>query len=231
MSRFFPSSVLAVVAYVHSAFALLLFASWLYRYELSPSDFLVYYFAFYFPAYVTLLLKANITYRAEALPPQWELYLILLPTMVVITGRPAWWSAAFSLVVPLSLFLALSLSFFLEDWRRGRVERVDVAGLVLGLAGLFTFHVVYFFAMMLRAAGEAFGPDAAAFWYFAMFPVLFYVYSAVRFALGRSCPAPLALAAVAYGVSAAVENLALLSTAALAIPAATACKKDGGKAA
>jgi len=53
--NFFKStfSVLAyVVAYVHSVFALLLFGSWLYRYELSPSDFLIYYFAFYFPAYV-----------------------------------------------------------------------------------------------------------------------------------------------------------------------------------
>jgi len=225
------SSVLAVVAYVHFVFALLLFSSWLYRYELSPSDLLVYYFAFYFPAYVALLLKANITYRAEALPPQWELYLILLPAVVVIAGRPAWWSAAFSLVFLLSFSLALSLSFFLEDLRRGKVERVDVAGLVLGLVGLLTFHVTYFFVVMLRAAGEAFDDATAAFWYFAMFPVLFYVYSAVRLALGRSCPAPLALAAIAYGISAAVDNFVLLSTAALAIPVAMACKKDSDKAA
>jgi len=148
----------------------------------------------------------------------------------VIAGRPTWWGATFSLVVLLSFFLALSLSFFLEDWRRGRVEQVDVAGLVLGLVGLFTFHVVYFFAMMLRTAGEAFGPGATAFWYFAMYPVLFYAYAAVRLALGRSCPAPLAAAAVAYGVSAAVDNLALLPTAALAIPVAAACKKANDKA-
>jgi len=137
------------------------------------------------------------------------------------------------LLVVLSLFLsaffALFLYYFSEDWKRGRVDRVDVAGLVQGLVGLFTFHVVCFFAMMFKAAGEAFGPDVAAFWYFAMYPVLFYVYSAVRLVLGRSCPAPLAAAAVAYGVSTAVEHLALLPTAALAIPAAMACKKDGGK--
>jgi len=103
---------------------------------------------------------------------------------------------------------------------------VDVAGLVQGLAGLSMFHVAYFLAVPKAA-----DLDAAAYWYFAMYPVLFYVYSAVRLALGRSCPAPLALAAIPYGVSAALENLTLLPTAALAIPAALVCKKDGGKAA
>jgi len=118
----------------------------------------------------------------------------------------------------LTIFLTL---FFLEDWRRGRVERVDVAGLVQGLVGLFAFHVAYLFVLPLKAADLG----VAALWYFAMFPVLFYAYAAVRLGLGRTCPAPLALAAIAYGVSAAVDNFALLPTAALAIPAAVACKK------
>jgi len=227
------------VKVVASAYPLLfatLFVYWLLGGgEVSPLHFLVLFFAVHFPAYIALLLEANVRYRGETLAQHGAEYVSWAPFFAsTILFKAAEWSyapllAALSLF--LSAFLALFLYYFSEDWKRGRVERVDVAGLVQGLAGLFTFHVVYFFAMMLRSAGEAFDLDAAAFWYFAMYPVLFYVYSAVRFALGRSCPAPLAAAAVAYGVSAAVGNLALLPTAALSIPAALACKKDGGKAA
>jgi len=201
----------------------------------SPLHFLVLFFAVHFPAYIALLLEANVRYRGEALAQHGAEHVGWAPLFAL---APMLWATEWGyapLLVVLSLFLSVSLAlffyYFSEDWRRGRVEHVDVAGLVQGLAGLFTFHVAYFFAMMLRAAGEAFDIDVAAFWYFAMYSVLFYAYSAVRFALGRSCPAPLALAAIAYGVSAAVDNLALLPTAALAIPAALVCKKDGGKAA
>jgi len=227
------------VKVITSAYPLLfaaLFVYWLLDGgEVSPLHLLVLFFAVHFPAYIALLLEANVRYRGEALAQLGAEYVSWAPFFAsTILFKAAGWSYA-PLLVVLSLFLSFSLALFLyyfsEDWRRGRVERVYVAGLVLGLAGLFTFHVVYFFVVMLRAAGEAFDVDTAAFWYFAMYPVLFYVYSAVRLALGRSCPAPLALAAVAYGVSAAAENLTLLPTAALAIPAAAACKKDGSKAA
>jgi len=194
---------------------------------LSLLDFLVYYFAIHLPGYVALLLKTNIKYRGEALSQYWEWDMITVPSWgLIFMYGSAWWDTALLFVSFLFLSLAFSLSLFLDDWKRGRVERVDVAGLVQGLAGLSMFHAAYFLV-----APKAADLDVAAFWYFSMYPVLFYVYSAVRLALGRSCPAPLALAAIAYGISAAVENLALLPTAALAVPVAMACKKDGGKAA
>jgi len=223
------------VKVVASAYPLLfatLFVYWLLGGgEVSPLHLLVLFFAVHFPAYVALLLEANVRYRGEALAQLGAEDISWAPFFAsAILFRAAGWSYA-SLLIVLSLFLSVVLALFLYyfsgDWRRGRIERVDVAGLVQGLAGLFMFHVVYLFVLPLKAADL----DAAAFWYFAMYPVLFYVYSAVRLALGRTCPAPLALAAVAYGVSAAVENPALLPTAALATPAAMACKKDSGKAA
>jgi len=227
------------VKVVASAYPLLfatLFVYWLLGGgEVSPLHLLVLFFAVHFPAYVALLLEANVRYRGEALAQLGAENISWAPFFALaILFRAAGWSYAPLLIVS-SLFLSVSLALFLYyfsvDWRRGRVERVDVAGLVQGLAGLFTFHVAYFFAVMFRAAGEALDVDTTAFWYVAMYPVLFYVYSAVRFTLGRSCPAPLALAAVAYGVSAAVDNLALLPTAALAVLAALACRKDGGETA
>jgi len=230
-----PHPFVNVVASAYPAFFAVLLLRWLLGGdETSLFDFLTSYFAVHLPAYVALLLEANIRYREEALSQRVTSdYVVWLPLFgFIIAFRSAWWIGALFLVVFLFFSLAIFLTlFFLEDWRRGRVEQVDVAGLVQGLAGLFLFHTVYPFGLIFRAAGEAFDLDAAAFWYFAMYPVLFYVYSAVRFALGRTCPAPLALAAIAYGISAAVDNLALLPTAALAIPAAAACKKDGGKAA
>jgi len=207
------------VKVVASAYPLLfatLFVYWLLGGgEVSPLHLLVLFFAVHFPAYVALLLEANVRYRGEALAQLGAEDISWAPFFAsAILFRAAGWRYA-SLLIVLSLFLSVVLAFFLYyfsgDWRRGRVERVDVAGLVQGLAGLFMFHVAYLFVLPLKTAGEAFDLGAAAFWYFAMYPVLFYVYSAMRFALGRSCPAPLAAAAVAYRVSAAVENLALLS--------------------
>jgi len=226
---------LDVVASAYPAFFALLLLRWLLGGdETSLFDVLVAYFAVYLPAYVALLLEANIRYREEALSQRvtsdYVVWFLLFG--FIIAFRSAWWIGALFLVVFLFFSLAIFLTlFFLEDWKRGRVERVDVACLVQGLAGLFLFHTAYPFGLIFRAAGEAFDLGAAVLWYFAMYPVLFYAYSAVRFALGRSCPAPLALAAVAYGVAAALENLTLLPTAALAIPAAMACRKDGGKVA
>jgi len=230
-----PHPFVNVVASVYPAFFAVLLLRWLLGGdETSLFDFLASYFAVHLPAYIALLLDANIRYREGALSQRVTSdYIIWFPLFgFIIAFRSALWSGALFLVVFLFFSLVIFLTlFFLEDWRRGRVERVDVAGLVQGLAGLFTFHVAYLFVLPLKTAGEAFDLGAAAFWYFAMYPVLFYVYSAVRFALGRTCPAPLAAAAVAYGVSAAVENPALLPTVALAIPAALVCKKDGNKAA
>jgi len=227
-----PHPFVKVVASVYPLLFATLFVYWLLGGgKVSPLHLLVLFFAIHFSAYIALLLEANVRYRGEALSQHGAEYVGWAPLFAL---APMFWAAEWSyasLLVVLSLFLsvvlALFLCYFSEDWRRGRVERVDVAGLVQGVAGLFPFHVAYLFVLPLKAADL----DAAAFWYFAMYPVLFYVYSAVRFVLGRSCPAPLALAAVAYGVSAAVENLALLSTAALAVPAALVCKKDGGKVA
>jgi len=220
--------LLRVVFPVYIALFGILLVLWLFG-EFSLSDFLFLYSAAHLPVYVALLLEANIKYREETLSQHLTMAIAGAPIVGFILSNKLYALGAFSIV-----FLGLLTAFFYyfsEDLRRGRVERVDVAGLVQGLADLFIFHVVYFFVLPLKAAGGAFDLDAAAFWYVAMYPVLFYVYSAVRFALGRTCPAPLALAAVAYGVSVAVDNFALLPTAALAIPAAMACKKDSGKAA
>jgi len=227
-----PHPFVKVVASAYPLPFVALFVYWLLGGgEVSPLHFLVLFFAVHFPAYIALLLEANVRYRGEALAQHGAEDVVWVPLFAL---APMLWATEWSyapLLVVLSLFLSVSLALFLyyfsEDWRRGRVEHVDVAGLVLGLAGLFLFHTAYPFGLIFRA----FDLGAAAIWYLAMYPVLFYVYSAVRFALGRTCPAPLALAAVAYGISVAVDNLALLPTAALAVPVAMACKKDGGKAA
>jgi len=215
-----PSPLPRVVFPVYIALFGILLAYWLLDTP-SLSDILFLYFLVHLPVYVAFLLEANIKYREEALSQHITMSIAGVPLIVSVIklSNKVFALSVFSIVF--LTFLIIFFHYFSEDWRRGRVERVDVAGLVQGLADLFIFHLAYIAVVVPKAADLG----AATLWYFAMYPVLLYVYSAVRLALGRTCPAPLALAAVAYGVSAAVDNLALLPTAALAIPAAVACKK------
>jgi len=220
------SPLLRVVFPVYIALFGILLAYWLLDTP-SLSDFLFLYFLVHLPVYVALLLEANIKYREEALSQRATLNIAGVPLIGLALGLSDKVFALSVFSIVFLTFLTIFFSFFfLEDWRRGRVERVDVAGLVQGLAGLFMFNMAYIAVVVPKAADLG----AATLWYFAMYPVLFYAYSAVRLALGMSCPTPLAAAAIAYGVSAALENLALLPTAALAIPAAMVCRKDSDKA-
>jgi len=106
-----PHPSFNVVASAYPAFFLVWLVYWLFAEDKAPLfDLLVFYFVVHFPAYIALLLEANVRYCEGAWSQHGAWYMVWLPLYgAAVAFKPPWWSYVPLFIVVVFFFFSLAL--------------------------------------------------------------------------------------------------------------------------